>query len=228
MRIAIAIATRGNDIYAKLLHFCCESVKKYQCEIITSESGFSAEQAQTNLFNYITDSGPDYVLLIDSDVAVPYDTLEKLLACKTDIVSAPVWHYCPESNDIHLNIHYDMLPGGKDFKRVYETKPSGVEEVISTSFACLLLSKNVFEVFHKAGESFFTWSPLIDDNWNKRVSDNIFCLKARKLGFRIFTCWEVKGAIHNRAVKVCDQLITHFYAHCPMHKCSTVIIENKQ
>ncbi|MEI8350066.1 MAG: hypothetical protein WCI77_07920 [Candidatus Omnitrophota bacterium] len=226
MRIAIAIATRGNDIYAKLLHFCCEAVKKYNCDIVTSEAGFSAEQAQTNLFHYILSCDFDYVLLIDSDVAVPFDTLDKLLACKTDIVSAPVLHYDPMTNDIHWNISLEMI-NPTEFKRLYERKDSGVEELMSSSFACLLLSKKVFQIFKDAGESFFTWSPLVDERWNRRNSDNIFFLKAKALGLRSFVCWEIKGAVHNRTIKLTDQLITHFYAHCPQ-KCKSEIIEIKK
>jgi predicted glycosyltransferase involved in capsule biosynthesis len=210
MRIAIAIATRGNDIYAKLLNFICEHVKhyRYNCEVITSTSGFSAEIAQNTLFNYIYTLNVDYVLLVDSDVCPPMDALEKLLLAKADIITAPVWHYCPQTNDIHLNIHYRMI-GDDNFERIYQARESGVEEIISTSFACLLLSKKVFDTFNRVGESLVKWSPLLDDSWKGKASDNIFCMKARKLGFQLHVCWDIKGAIHHRTIEICDQTINH-------------------
>jgi len=208
MKIVIAIATRGNDLYYRLNEFINHQVKKYDCAIVYGECGYSAEVAQGLLFDKVTKIAFDYCLLLDTDVAPPLDALDKLLACNKPVVSAPTWHYDPMTKDVHLNIHY-AKDGEGELERVYHQKESGIDEIVSTSFACLLINASVFNAFYRRKEEFFRWSELIGDydKWHGKPSDNIFYAKIIAMGIKIYTCWDVKNVKHNRHVILDDETL---------------------
>ncbi len=207
MKINIAIATRGNDIYCQLLHFICKQFRKYDCGLITSSYSSSASIAQEYLFNSLTKTDADYHLLIDSDVCPPEDSLDKLLNCKEDIITAPVWHYDPNTKDIHLNVHYETKEN-LELIRVYKEKESGIEPIISASFACLLLSRRTLQVFRERKESPVRCSSLIEEKYrNCPDTDNIFFRKCLKLGLQPYVCWDVKNTVHHRYVDLCTKVV---------------------
>jgi hypothetical protein len=203
MKIVIGMATRSNDIYYPIMKFIHAQESNYDLELIFGECGYSAEHAQRRLFGKLRGHKFDYCLLLDSDVVVPDDTLDHLVSCRVDIVSAPVWHFDPMTKDVHLNICQEP------WTRMYQKKIQGVEEIYSTSFACLLISRNVFEVFEKANEDLVRWSPKIGNDFRESNTDNIFYEKARSLGFKLNVCWNIKGAIHNRLVSLDDETLTN-------------------
>ena len=210
MNIVIAIATRGNDMYYQLNEFINHQIGKYNCTVVYGECGYSAEVAQGLLFDKLTKMRFDYCLLLDTDVAPPFDALDKLLACRLAVVSAPAWHYDPMTKDVHLNVHY-AKDGGGELERVYHQKEKGVEEIVSTSFACLLINSSVFNAFYRHKEEFFRWSELIGeyDKWHGKPSDNILYAKMLALGIKIHICWDVKGIKHNRHVILDDETLAH-------------------
>ena len=205
MKIVIALATRGSDLYYKLIEFILAQTKKYDIEVTFDVCGYSAEISQRMMFLRLIDMKFDYCLLVDTDVAPPLNTLDKLLAAKKDIITAPVWHFDPWSQDVHLNVAKGEGPDG--FIRQYEQPVSGIEEVSTASYACVLFSRKIFDRFRDTGESFVEWSPLIDQGYLGRPTDNILYAKVRKLGFPVFVDWSIKGAIHNRLVMLDDLTI---------------------
>lgn len=202
MKILIATGTRGNDIYFGLVQFMCEQVRRHGAEVIFGECSFSAERAQGLAIREIYKRDFDWVLFCDADVAPPMDAIEKMVACNVDIVGAPVW--MAYETDIHMNVHYGHTPG-----RIYTTHPTGLEEVEHASFACLLVSRKVFEAFKAKNETLLLWSPMVSPTNTGGVPDSFFSHKARLLGFKIFVCWDVKGSIHHRPIRLSDETIRH-------------------
>ncbi len=200
MKVIIATGTRGNDIYFGLARFMCEQVRRHNAEIIFGECSWSAERAQGLAIREIYLRDFDYVLFVDADVAPPMDAIDKLVAAQKDIVCAPVW--MGYEDDIHVNVHYRDKP-----ERIYRPKTTGVDEVGHASFACLLVSRKVFEAFKTANETLHLWSQMISPNPTGGVPDAFFSHKARILGFHIYVCWDVRGTIHHRPMWLGDDML---------------------
>jgi len=219
MKIVLALPTRGtNDVYHELVRFIAEQYKKHDCQLVFGVCSFSAEMAQRQIVNQLPFREFDYVLFMDADVAPPNDALDKLIASGKDIVSVPTWHYDPKNKDMHLNANTGEKAQPGKLPRGYTMKKSGTEEVFSTSFACILISKRVFDVFRDMGEELFQWSPLIESQWQNTPPDNIFYTKCQKLGFKIYVNWDIKGCSHNRNVSMEDETIRNIISNCKVEE----------
>ena len=205
-KIAIGIASRGYDIIPPLVGFIVDTMTKYEIELIINSCGFSAAISQEVVFQNALCRGCDYLLLVDTDVTPPGNALDVLLSCNKDIVSAPVWHYNAGLGVIHLNATRKLN------ELTFKENTSGVEEVETTSFGCILISKKVLDAFKEAGESFVYWSKLLDEKYNNNVisSDTIFYFKAKKLGFPTYVCWDLKGCEHFTRVNLSSRMLGVF------------------
>ncbi|HEX6827261.1 MAG TPA: hypothetical protein VF077_13160 [Nitrospiraceae bacterium] len=199
MKLIIATGTRGNDIYFGLVQFMADAVRRFNAEIIFGECSWSAVRAQEFIVKQLADRDYDYVLHVDADVAPPMDTIDKLTSLNLDIVGVPVWmaDYC----DVCINIHRHG-----NCERIRSKPDSGVESVNHISFACILIHRNVFERFKARGESPFHASALAGHD-RDGVPDLIFNAKAIAMGYKLHVCWGVKGAVHNRPIRICDEML---------------------
>jgi hypothetical protein len=196
MNGAIGLATRGNDITVGCLEFIVES----KLPVLGSVCKFSAAIAQSRIFYAAAKKELDYLIFIDSDVTPPKGALGRLLELDKDVITIPVFHYDTVKNHLHLNVclkeNYRLTGFGK-----------GIEEIEQTSFAFMLVSGRVLKKFKELRESFVEWSSLISEEYKDKPSDNIFCAKVRKLGFKMYVNWDIRGSVHHTTVNLSEELV---------------------
>jgi FkbM family methyltransferase len=127
----------------------------------------------------------DYLLSVDSDIVMPNDTLEKLLAADKDIISGLYIQRIPGTQTLEL---YMDTPNGGCTNIPYELlKDRGVIEIAACGMGCALIKSEVFRSMQYP--HFFYKSAL---NHKDTVSEDVyFCLKARKLGFKVWADPEI-------------------------------------
>jgi len=203
MKIAICVPTRGNDIYYKLMLFCCAESRKGH-DIISFPCNGGAAISQTKLFDAVLIGGYDGMFLIDSDVCPPDNALDVLIGHRLDIISVPT--LMTSGKDVHWNYHMDP-----DSRRIYSPRQnSGITEVVFTSFASVLIGAQVLREFKRRGESWFGMSDLVpahlhDGIVSNGLTDHAFFNKARAMGFKIFMNWNLRNAVHHKYMALDDQ-----------------------
>jgi hypothetical protein len=206
MRITIAIASRGCDIYCKLVDwlvcYAQEPPKGWVINTYVVMSPYSAACGQEKLFQKAVEDCSDYLFIVDADVCPPKGCLEKMVVDGKDIVIAPVWHYDMTQYDIHLGVNKDL----KLRERLYNVG-SGVEEIVGGGFGAMLVSKGVLDEFVRRGESFVHHSSMLSDGQSTFLSDNVFFFKAGKMGFKTWVDWDISPVSHYRYVELCDKTV---------------------
>jgi hypothetical protein len=203
MKIAICVPTRGNDIYYKLMLFCCAESRKGR-DVLSSPCNSGAAVSQGRVFDQVLEGGYDAMFLIDSDVCPPDDALDVLLAHKLDIVSVPT--LMTSGKDVHWNYHADAAN-----TRIYASRQhTGLGEVMFTSFASVLIGAQVLREFRNRGESWFGMSPLVPQHLQAGIvsnglTDHAFFNKARAMGFKIFMDFNLRNGVHHKYMVLDDQ-----------------------
>lgn len=205
MKVAIGLATRGNDICPGLVEFIIRNTLVNNTRLIWKACGWSAPVSQEAIFKEAMDLEADYLLMVDSDVTPPINVLDKMLTLNKDAVSAPVWHFNPMNGIIHL----DACRKLGDYIYSYGT---GLEEIHSTSFSCLLLSGAVLKEFKKRNEDFVIWSDLIGKEFKESSSDVILFQKLKTMGFKLFVDWDARGSEHFCTIHLSDRVFRNFLA----------------
>lgn len=200
-RIIIGITSRGNDINHRLARWLFDMAKdkSNDYQVILMQCPLSAQVGEEALLKSLEDIDFDYAFITDTDVSCENETIGKLLEVDKDIVVGPVWHYDGYTEDIHLNIHKTGMENLGMKSRIYYPKKEGVEKIISSSFACLLLSKKVFSIFKEKGLSYVT------DN-TKRHGDNIFFQTVHNLGIDVWVRWDIQTR-HTRLVDLSTEVV---------------------
>ena len=211
MSITLGIVTRGNDISAGLLSFVAEAIfNKEIDDVLLSSSPLSANEGQENLLQaFLKLEARSHILVIDSDVIPPSNTIAELLKVDGDIVVAPVWHYDPVEKDIHVGIHYKNLWVSN---RMHVEKKTGIERILAASFSILLIKREaVSRIIEETGSFIGDWDKITDFSPHTHA-DNIFFRKASMIGLKAYVNWDVKGAVHARRIElsteVIDKLVT--------------------
>lgn len=203
-KIVIGMASRGYDVCPAITVFVNNTIKKHDAEFIYRICGFNAIPAQEGIFWGALEAKADYLLIVDSDVTPPDNVIELLLNCNKDIVVAPVWHY----NVMNGHIFVDAV---KELNQQnVEIKDNGVEEIITASFGCVLISKNVLNKFLEKKENFVYWSSMLPKDAFNCSSDTIFYLKARHLGYPAYVCWDAQGSEHYTRIHLSNRVLGNF------------------
>jgi len=122
----------------------------------------------------------DYLLAVDSDIVLPQNALEKMIAADKDIVSGIYIQRIPGTHTIEI---FEATPnGGCDHISWEKLTGKGLTEVAGCGMgACLIKG----EVFRKLDYPYFFYKSSID--FSETVSEDVFfCQKARENGFRIW------------------------------------------
>ena len=130
----------------------------------------------------------DYVLMVDSDVSVPKETLNELLDCKTDIALG--WYYKKRTRTDETVI-FDF---GKDFNNqnmIYGKTLMEANDPFDVKGGGLGISLVNVNVFRKMPYPYFKY--VIYDNDTVLSEDLYFCSEARKYGMNIKCSPNVKG-----------------------------------
>ena len=150
--------------------------------------GYDCARARNEIAKLALRYNFDYVLMIDSDVSVPKETLNKLLECETDI--AVGWYYKKRTRTDETVI-FDF---GKDFNNknmIYGKilmEANNPFDIKGGGLGIALVNVNVFR---KMPYPYFKY--VIYDNDTILSEDLYFCSEARKYGMNIKCNPNVKG-----------------------------------
>jgi len=140
-------------------------------------TGYGCAQARNKAACRAIDGGYDAVLFLDSDQMIPIDTLEKLLACNTDISAG--WAM-QAVLDNRTNISkYDQ--GRMYYEFILRNElPAGVISVDAVGFACVLIKTSVLR---KLPYPYFRY---VEYPTRDVLSEDLyFCNTAKEHGFGI-------------------------------------------
>lgn len=213
VKVNIGMSSRGNDLNSDLVKWIIlqRNNTDMYTRVYISKCNTSAVKAQSGLFkDMYANPNFDCALFLDTDIVPPVDVIKKLISTGKDVVTAPIWCFDDYNRDIHLNVHYTFNNSMQD--RVYKAKESGIEQIESSSFSCLLVRKSVFDKFYSVSEDPILWSPMIDKRWQGMENDMIFFQKLKKFGIPAYVCWDAKGGQHHRHVTLCDEVLDKYIA----------------
>jgi glycosyltransferase involved in cell wall biosynthesis len=141
--------------------------------------GYNIDQIRNLIAHWATRY--DYLFSVDSDIAMPSDTLKKLLAHDKDIVTGMYIQRIPGTHELEIygyggRMSYDQL------------KDRGLVEIDGCGFGCVLVKS---EVFNAVGYPQFVYHSAIDHK-DTISEDTDFCKKAKDKGFRVFVDTSIK------------------------------------
>lgn len=131
-------------------------------------------------------SGCEYIFFLDSDLTFPPNTLMALLAHKKDIVGAGYARRVPPHNNL-----IEAMPAALVIAPPTEAPPpAGLVEVLALPGGVMLIRASVFDMLKPP---YYRWACLEDGESLGLYSgpampgeDQVFCLRARGAGFRIW------------------------------------------
>ncbi len=144
----------------------------------------NASKGKMELARQAMMSGED-LFLIDTDMVFPPNTLELVVASQLEANADIISGYALMGSEKREPAIFKPMAIGEPFER-WVNHPSGVIETGGSGMYFTLIKNNVImELKHKAF--------LEEDYCDERVEgDLIFCMKARKAGFKIFCDTSIK------------------------------------
>ena len=123
----------------------------------------------------------DYLFSVDSDIILPVDALEKLIAADKDIVTGLYIQRIPNTHT--LEVYKDAPNGGTTNIDVNEIDFSyPLHQIAGCGFGCVLVKG---EVFRKMEYPHFFYKSAINHE-NTVSEDTYFCMKAREIGYSVW------------------------------------------
>ncbi|NCB27352.1 MAG: glycosyltransferase [Bacteroidia bacterium] len=141
--------------------------------------GYNIAQIRNLMADYAINHGFDYMLWVDSDIILPRDTLEKMLASGKDIISGLYVQRLPDKTIPEVYIWRGNRLVNAD---VAELTGEDLISVWGVGFGCVLTKTNVLR---DIGYPQFEYKNSLD-HANTVSEDVDFCLKARRKGYDIF------------------------------------------
>ena len=117
----------------------------------------------------------DYLFAVDSDMAFPPNTLERLLGHNKDVVSGLYIQRKPGQHILEIYRNGRNVP-------LADLQGHPLQEIDGCGFGCVLVKG---EVFRTVPYPHFVYKSAIDHS-NTVSEDTYFCLKAKEHGFKIF------------------------------------------
>lgn len=155
--------------------------------------------------NLIADWGKryDYLFCVDSDIVLPKDSLEKMLAADRDVISGLYIQRIP--GEQNLEIYKANSQGGADRLTYSEVVGKGILELGACGFGCVLIKSHVLRTMPYPH---FVYRSAI--NHADTFSEDIFfCIKAREAGFKIWADTSILcDHIGSTKFRIDDQLST--------------------
>lgn len=122
----------------------------------------------------------DYLFSVDSDIIVPVDALERMLAADVDMISGL---YVQRRLDSQiLEIYKQTSNGGVVNMLVSEIENQGLVEIAACGFGCVLIKSAVIQQLN--APRFFYQSAI--DHAHTVSEDVYFCMQLKKQGVRIW------------------------------------------
>jgi hypothetical protein len=145
--------------------------------IATSSHAQSPAKGRNLIIQQALDNECTHVFFIDDDVALPPNTLNKLLEWDKDMISGLYFM----RNYPHYPIAFDVADEvGKCTHHFLQDEESGLLKVIATGLGCCLIKTEVFKAME---QQWIRLGQLESDQW---CDDIDFFLRANKLGFELY------------------------------------------
>jgi 2-polyprenyl-3-methyl-5-hydroxy-6-metoxy-1,4-benzoquinol methylase/glycosyltransferase involved in cell wall biosynthesis len=137
--------------------------------------GYNIDQVRNLICYYAIQNQFDYVLFVDSDMILPADTLERLMAANMDIVTGIYIQRKPGQRITEVHVDGKNVTDPKFFEG------KKFVQADSVGFGCILIKTKVLE---DVGYPQFVYHDTID--FKDTVSeDAYFCAKARAKGYKV-------------------------------------------
>jgi hypothetical protein len=213
--VVLGVFTRGRDIHYRLIEFIIHQVlcQKYRVAVLYSESKTSAPMTFMGMWKKAPTVPFDYILCMDSDVILPLNALDEMIKHKKDVMIPPIWYCDSLTQDICIGAHPT-----DDKRRIYYPPPYGIEKIGAGHVSACLISRRTYDIFEKRKESPVEWSPLIDEWYKDRLTDNVFYAKLRKLGIQAWVNWDIKDVTHLTEVALNTKTIERTAEFWTKHK----------
>ena len=157
--------------------------------------GYQVDQIRNLIASWIVNYNYDYLFAVDSDIAFAPDTLIKMLNHNADMVSGIYIQRIPGTHTIEImrkNQH-----GGVSHVDWNDIKESGLVEIDSCGFGCVLIKG---EVFRSIPYPHFVYKSALDHNHT--ISEDVyFCGQAKSRGFKIWADTSI----------ICDHIGSYAY-----------------
>lgn len=149
--------------------------------------GYTCDMARNKIADKAIEGGCDYVLMIDSDITVPEDTIERFLDSPVDIC----FGVCPRKNtkDGKTAIAKVGQTGFHDMYTMTEIKNSPLSriEIKGAGAACAFIKTSVFKKLE------YPWFQYVSYKGRSFLSEDFyFCNSAIKAGYIMWADTRVK------------------------------------
>ncbi len=143
----------------------------------TMENLSEVTQMKNFLLSYTLQNNYDYFFLVDSDLILKPETLQRLKSRKKEIIAEVFWtKWKPEGEDMPNAWMFDHYTFSHDYQ-YREWKRAGLYNV-GMSGACILIHRSVIE----AGVNYMPIKNVSHSVWEDRA----FCIRAAVHGFDIY------------------------------------------
>jgi FkbM family methyltransferase len=131
--------------------------------------------------NLIADWGKryDYLFCVDSDIVLPHDCIEKMIAADKDIISGLYIQRIPGTQILEI---YKDSNNGVTNQQFEDIKDLGVFQIAACGMGCCLIKS---EVLRKIEYPHFVYKSALD-HAHTFSEDIYFCCKARGVGFTVW------------------------------------------
>jgi hypothetical protein len=163
--------------------------------------GLPFGEARTTAAYHALQDGFQWLFFLDADVILPPDTVVRFINYRLPIVSALYPQRYPTFDGLKAVYKSCMFNEGKDEQgnsTLVEVGGFQYGQVLEVGFApagAMLIHRNVFTQMVAAGiKDFFEWTMKPTTNPHGRSEDFDFCMKARRLGYKIIVDTGVQAA----------------------------------
>lgn len=141
--------------------------------------GYQVDQVRNLIADWVV-NGFDYLFAVDSDIAFPPDTLERLLSHDKDIVTGIYRQRTPDWQTLEIFELNDR--GGYNHIDWKKIKDKGLVEIGACGFGCVLIKK---QVMVDIGYPQFAYKSALDHN-HTFSEDLFFAVKASEKGYKFY------------------------------------------
>lgn len=154
-------------------------------------------QARNMIVKKLLEGNYSHLFFMDSDMNFPENSLSRLLNFNLDIVGGLYCLKTPpfnttifKGNDVDLPKEKgSYLKNGKAWSTINPENGAGVIEVSAIGTGCLLIKRKVFETLDYP---YFWYEQSPDGEEEMMTEDIVFCIKAKKAGFKIHCDTSIK------------------------------------
>lgn len=157
--------------------------------LISTTHGQSPAKNRNIIIEQALSNDCTHVFFIDDDMAIPSDTLMRLLAHDKDVVTGL---YLLRSYPHYPAVFDKFYEGGKCRFMFLDKNVKGMVPIVNCGLGCVLIKT---EVFRKISAPWVTLGGIIKDGW---CDDIAFFNRVREAGFEMFCDTDVRaGHMHS-------------------------------